>query len=67
MFLFVEYIVEQKEWDRRFGLQLDVQIKIIDHLERTMYLWWLNALVFNLYIYIYIYICINSKAHRKFN
>ena len=22
MFLFVEYIVEQKEWDKRFGLQV---------------------------------------------
>ena len=25
MFLFMEYIVEQKEWDRRFGLRIESQ------------------------------------------
>ena len=30
MFLFVEYIVEQKEWDRRFGLRKSIpKIEII--------------------------------------
>ena len=29
MFLFMEYIVEQEEWDKRFGLDFNLNFKFV--------------------------------------